>query len=147
MKWHQITIVDPNALPGKSIFDVIQHLLKLINFKFVVNNDIVGAGISFFKENENKVMDINTFLSNLFEVVQFDWGDFFLFKDYPENWINSKKDSYPFQISKTDTTVRAIDDTYIYVYTPYHDVVNVLKENYEIEIVKYDLLEKLDYPY
>lgn len=44
-KWHQITIEDPASLPGKSIHDSIIIFLKIIEFKYVILNDIEGAGI------------------------------------------------------------------------------------------------------
>ena len=37
-------------------------------------------------------------------------------------------------------------DTYIYIYTPHHFIVELIKEKYEIESIKTDFLENLDYP-
>lgn len=145
-EWTLITIEDSNNLPGKSIFDLIKILLKVVNYHFVILDYIYGAGISSLVEKENIVITIHELMDLLPEVKQFDWGDFFLFKEYPKYWNNPKKELYPFIISQTDTTIRAIDDGYIYVYTPYQIVINVIKKNYKIESLKTDVLEKLDYP-
>lgn len=58
----------------------------------------------------------------------------------------TKKAPYPFVISQSDTTVRAVDDTYIYIYTPFEEIVKLLKDNFQIESEKDGLLEDLDYP-
>ena len=145
--WYRISIIDSEGLPGKSIADVIQCLQKCIDFKFVVIDHIVGARISALLEKENAILEIKDLLEIIFEIAQFDWGDFFLFKEYPKKWDNSKNVSYPDVIKQTDTTIRAIDDTYIYVYTPYQEIVDILKKNYEIESLMTDSIDKLDYPY
>lgn len=144
--WDQIVIFDEAALPGKSIFDIIKIILKVIEFRFVIIDDINGALVSNLLEIENKIIDLNNLLEIIISVKQLDWGDFFLFREYPQSWINYKKEKYFNIIGQTDTTVRAVDDTYIYVYTPYKKITNLIKENYKIESIKTDSLEKLDYP-
>ena len=93
-------------------------------------------------------MKLEDFLEIVLFVKQFDWGDFFLFRDYPNNWINDPQMLYPEVIAQTDTTIRAVDDTYIYVYTHEKNrkILNIIKDNYEIESIKTDVLENLDYP-
>ncbi len=148
--WTLITIVDPEGLPGKNIFKAINVLLKVIKFKFVILDYISGGGksgiIYSLQKKQNQIINIHDFLDMLKNVDQFDWGDFFLFEEYPKNWDNPKGELYPYVIAQTDTTVRAVDDGYIYIYTPYKSLVNIIKENYEIESVKVDELENLDYP-
>ncbi len=150
-KWHLITIIDPEGLPGKNIFNIIQVILQFVDFEFIIINDIEGAGknwlISDLQKKENRVMELNKFLPLLHDVSQFDWGDFFLFKNFPGNWANANKKNYPNLIGLTDTTVRAIDDTYIYVYTPFDEIVEIVKKNYEIDTFKTDILENLEHPY
>lgn len=145
--WTLLTIDDPACLPGKSIQKVIQHVLKVIKFKFVVIDDINGAGISLLVKNENSIMPIEKLLEELPNVKQFDWGDFFLFKENPGQWQDLKNESYSHVISQSDTTIRAIDDQYIYIYTPYEEVVAAVQKSYKIESIKKDFLENLDCPY
>jgi hypothetical protein len=91
-------------------------------------------------------MDIKDLLKVLNDVEQFDWGDFFLFKEYPNQWNNPGEEPYPYVVAQSDTTVRAIDDTYIYIYTPYPEIVKAIQENYLLESIKSDTLDNLDYP-
>ncbi len=147
--WHQIIIDDPACLPGKIIYDVIQILLRKIEFKYIVLDDIEGAAqkglIPILRGMENSVLGLDDFLRIVRDVQQFDFGDFFLFKKYPKEWSNGT--SYPHSIAQTDTTVRAIDDQYVYIYTPYQEIVYVIASmEYKIESIKTDTLEKLEYP-
>lgn len=147
--WKLATIDDnPQLLAGKSIFDLIQHLQKQVEFKYVILNDIEGVaeGAVFLREKVGEVLEIAFLLKNMCNVIQFEWGDFFLFIDYPFNWKSENLD-YPDLIKQTDSTVRAVDNQYMYVYTPYQKVIDSLKMNYKIESVKSDKLENLDYPY
>ncbi|HEV8051906.1 MAG TPA: hypothetical protein VGP47_05380 [Parachlamydiaceae bacterium] len=147
--WQLIVIDDdPKLLPGKSIFDLLQLLLKRVEFKYVILNDIEGIaeGAVFLKDKEGEVLEVDYLLKNICNIVQFEWGDFFLFTEYPSNWKSENFD-YPDLIKQTDTTVRAVDNQYMYIYTPYEDVLDIVKEGYTIESVKSDTLENLDYPY
>ena len=127
----------------------MQTPLTLDDFNFIIVDDIQGAAeaAAFLEKKENTLMELHDFLTIAIQVVQFDWGDFFLFQEIPKNWTNFQGELYPHIIAQTDTTIRAIDDTYVYVYTPYQEIVNIIKENYEIESIKTDSLDNLDYPY
>ena len=143
--WTLIEIEDPAFLPGKSFSDILLFLLEIVNFKFVILDDIEGSGkkylLALLQEKEDTVMDIKYFLKILDDVEHFEWGDFFLFKEYPNQWNNPKGELYPYVIAQTDTTVRAIDSTHIFIYTPYQEVVKVIKKNYLVESIKTTILE------
>lgn len=147
--WQLVTIDDdPQLLAGKSIFDLIQLLQKQIEFKYVILKDIEGIaeGAVFLREKEGEILEIDYLLKNICNVVQFEWGDFFLFTNYHTNWKSEDFD-YPDLIKQTNTTVRAVDNQYMYIYTPSQNIVDALKNNYKIESMKSDVLENLDYPY
>lgn len=146
-RWYLVTIIDPEGLPGKNINNIIQVLMEKIRFKNVILSEIEGAGIYNLSKQENQILDINIFLNMLSDVKQFDWGDFYLFQDYPHHWDYTNGLNYPQIISQTDTTIRAIDDTYIYIYTPYIDLVNVLKDKFTIENMYFKPLEQMPYPF
>ena len=149
-RWTLITMVDHEGLPGKNISKAINLLLKVIKFKFVIVDYISGGGklgvIYSLQKMQNQIMNVHDLLDMLLKVDQFDWGDFYLFAEYPENWDNPKGELYPYVIAQADTTVRAVDDGYIYIYTPYSSIVNAIQENYKIESITIDNLENLDYP-
>ena len=142
--WILITIDDSNFLSGNSVFDIIQMMLKVINFKFIILDYVYGARISSLKENI--VLKIDDFLKLVLEVEQFEWGDFFLFEKYPKNWENPKGKPYPYVISQTSTTVRAVDGQYFYIYTNKELISLLIKTNYTIESIRIGFLEELDYP-
>ena len=151
-EWTLITIDDPTFLSSESLIHIFTLLKKKIEFKFVIINDINGTGkdwviSSLQKKENNTVFEIKEFLNILEDIKQLEWGDFFLFQEFP-NWEKSEEITYyPRLIAQTDTTIRAVDNQYIYVYTPCQEIVKIVKENYEIESLKIGLLENLDYPY
>lgn len=144
--WYLAIIKDSGELSGKSIFKLLNIIQQIEIFEYVILNDINGAGIAELSENENKLLLLANIIKSVEKVVQFDWGDFFLFKNPPEVWNNEDK-SYDKLIATTDTTIRAIDDTYIYVYTQSEKILNILKKKYAVESVFLDFIENLEFPY
>ena len=146
-QWKLIVIPDPKAIPGKSIYDLVFLLSKIVSIKYVFLADLSGAG-PFFAINENKsILEISKFLKMVSSVTQFDWGDFFLFSYNPNNIEEIKNLDYQKVIELTETTIRAVDDTYMYVYTPYEEVSSIIIKNYRVESVQGGKLEIEDYPY
>ena len=149
-KWYLITIDDaPKYLPGKSIFDIIQLILKVIKFKYVILDDINGVAEAavYLQNKEGIAILLKDFLEIVGSVKQFEWGDFLLFIERPHDWEEVPNYLYPHShLEISDTTVRAVDNQYIYVYTPYQEIVDLIKENYDIESIKTDILQNLDYP-
>ena len=150
--WTQIVVCDPLFLPGKSIVDVIQSILKVKDYEYIILNEIYGVtkAVVLLEQKVNIPLKIQDLLSFVNDVKQFDWGDFFLFKDYPTHWDNSSEIiNYPDLIIQADTTIRAVDDQYIYIYiyTRYIDIVEMIKNKYVYESIKIGSLEELEYPY
>ena len=151
-KWYLITIDNIGMINGDGFFNIINLIKTVQKFKYVILNDIEGSPksdhkglVAFFQYQEGKVLLLQDYLKDVTGVLQFDWADFFLFKKKPENWICYEL--YSDNIEQTDTTVRAIDGQYIYIYTPNHEIVDLVKSKFNIESLKFDLIEKLDYPY
>ena len=97
-------------------------------------------------EMECKIKPLSEVLHLFLEADQICFGEFFLFKEYPQNWINREGDKSHFLIAQTTTTVRAFDQTSIYIYTPYQEVFKFLLEKYPIESHQFDYLENYVYP-
>lgn len=148
-QWSLVVVVDPEFLPGKSIYDMIMVISKAVSFQFIVLGDIEGIcknwEIYNLKKKENEIQELSHIFKCMLKVLQFDWGNFYLFQDKPEHWKYEGLMPEELMI-QSDTTVRAVDDTYIYVYTPYESIVNAIQESYVVESIKCDDLEKLDYP-
>lgn len=149
--WYLVIVDDaPKFLPGKSFINILQLLSPIGKFSFVITDCIEGSGkdwvISNLQHKKNTVFKFDEILQLLCDIKQLDWGDFFLFKECPKNWTNSKGVLYPFVVKQSDTTIRAVDSQYLYIYTPYIEIVEVLKNTYNVEEIKTGSLETLDYP-
>ena len=149
--WYLITIDDPDFLPSINFIRMIKYIKEMKKFNYVILNDLEATGryglVDSLQKRQNTPIDLNELIEKIVGVKQFEWGDFFLFTDFPKNWNNSGDGFYPHLIVQSETTLRAIDGQYIYIYTPYKEIVDLVKENYAIESVKYDVLDNLDYPY
>ena len=151
-KWLLITVEDPKFLKGSSIYEMMKLILNHFDFKFVVLNDVEGSPIkgknwSLLPLKKNNLLESQEFLNLLHDdIKQLDWGDFFLFKEYPINWNNSNRPPYPYLIAQSDTTVKCVDNQYFYTYTSYEEMIELIKKNYKIESIKTAPLNELDYP-
>lgn len=147
--WHLVTIEDPSFLTGPSIFDMIQFMLRHVKVKFIIFDDMLGAAqnglMVFLHEEEGEIFNLKEFSDILCKVQQFEWGNFFLFKEYPDSCDSTKK-TYLKSIKEADITIRAVDGQYFYIYTPHGEIVEALTNQYTIESVKTSSLEHLDYP-
>jgi hypothetical protein len=146
LDWFLVTIDDPNFLPGLSIQKIIKLFITIIKFEFVTFNYLDGASLGCLEQKENIILSMDELMKELLPVEQIVWGNFFLFKEFPETWTDQKKLDYPIVIAKTDTTIRAVDGQYIYVYTTYQELVDLLKANYIIESITQGSLSALPYP-
>lgn len=149
--WYLIIIDDaPKFLPGKSFIDILQLLFSTGKFNFVITDAIDGSGedwiITNLQAKRNDVFTFKKILRILSKINQLDWGDFFLFENYPENWTNNFNEKYSMIVSQTETTIRAVDNQYLYIYTPFQDIVELLKNTYSIEEIKSGSLDDLDFP-
>ena len=117
----------------------------------LILDDLVGTGENFgaLIEEEGEILTVKELLELLkltVKINQFEWADFFLFKEYPASWDDPPGTLYPQLISQTHTTVRAIDNRFMYIYTPSEEVVNLIKNTYVIESFKIGSLEHMEYP-
>lgn len=146
-KWFLIVVIESLDLPGASLFRLIMDLLAIRRFNFVVVDDIIGAGVQELVEMEKIIFGLSQLLMILPSVVQFDWGDFYIFENQPKDFILNTELKYPEIISQTDTTIRAVDDQFFYVYTPFEDVVDLIKLKYDVDFIHHDTLDNLEYPF
>lgn len=147
--WYQLVI--STEATSNNLAKIMKMIVDHLKLNFIILNDIQGTGenwlIHILQNHEDHPLRIKDFMSMLNDVHRFEWGDFFLFQSYPENWDSPERCDYSFLINQTDTTLRAIDQGYIYIYTPDELIVQMIKENYDIESFKIDSLDRLDYPY
>jgi len=148
--WYLITIEDkPPRLSGETFFNMLKLFQETEQIKFVTFEyaDVLGKDtVSFFHENTNIIYTIEFMLELAGNIEHLEWGDFYLFKEYPNDWDNHKGWDYPDIVALTDTTFRAIDDCYMDIYTQSKQLVYAIKSRFEIKSEKLDLLENLDFP-
>ncbi len=102
--------------------------------------------MSYLQESENEIRTIEEFLTILSNINHLEWGDFFLFENYPHNWKSTKEMKYPQLISQTDTTYRVVDDEYFYIYTKKKDLIENIIIEYEVETIQVDNIHNLPFP-
>lgn len=149
LNWFLITI-DDEYLTGISIFKMLKFIQVSEKVNYVIFDDILGfseAGIiGSLREDIGEIYEIDKFLEIILKIEHFEWGDFFLFEEYPKGWDSAEVNSLPVKIARTDFTLRAVDDQYMYIYTKRRNFIDMVEQKYEIESVKQDLLDRLDFP-
>lgn len=131
--WTQIVIRDPQALPGKSIYDLIDIISRAKKISHVIVYNLEGAGtILLPKDLNTPVLSLDEFMKRVSLVTQFDWGDFFLFNHDPSCESYSDK-GFEEIIPCTETTVKAVDDTYLYVYTSKPEIISAIQDKYSFK--------------
>ena len=151
-KWNLIVIPLSDAVSGKGMYDLINTMLEVKKFKYMVLDDIEGVAtdkylIRILRNQQYTPWRLKDLMPAIKDVDAFEWGSFFLFEDYPDKWDHSDHFFEPYLVGQTDSTIRAMDGNYAYIYTPYDSMVEIIKKNYETEEVKIDFLENLDYPF
>ncbi|MGK5595739.1 MAG: hypothetical protein ACSNEK_10345 [Parachlamydiaceae bacterium] len=150
--WHLVILKPQGGSTGGAVLKIMQEVTEVVKFKFVIMDYILGATkdalITRMREQQHTPLHLNDLLKILDQVILFDWGDFFLFEETPSQWWGEEDILYPPLVAETDTTIRAVDDTYIYVYTPYQQIVDKLVKyaNEDIESITTDKLEDLSFP-
>jgi len=152
--WHLIAL--HVSLNGHSFKKILNILENDFNYKYITINDFEGSGRYglFYDTREvsftGKVFSFNEIYAILEEVTFFDWVDFFLFQEYPDDWRFPEDYDYIPLIADSDGLVRGVDSGYIYVYTPREDVIETVKKNYtaeQIDIIETKELKDFYVPY
>lgn len=145
--WFLVVIHEPKFLTGDGILKVFETLLQGIKFSSVIFDDITGGEGTWVLENKEDVpINEKEFFELIAKVKNFQWGDFLFFKERPENWEHPAYPGDPYVTVTTEMTIRAVNGEYLYIYTRYEEVLNIIKENYRIESIKLASLKLLDYP-
>lgn len=150
--WYLVTI-DDRFLTGNSIVKMLKLIQEVEKSKYLIQDNILGFSekgvMESLTDNVDKIYKLESIFGIIDKIDHLEWGDFFLFKDYPSNWKNPRGEVfplYPYVIAQSDITLRAVDDQYMYIYTQSRNFIEVVKSHYAIESIKLDLLEKLDFP-
>jgi hypothetical protein len=145
--WVQIVIEDP-PLSGESLVRLLQIVLGSSKITTVVVCNVEGAGIDSLRQEYDQVphMSIDRFVESASSAKQFDWGDFYLC-DSEENALAIACDEKPHgNLTKAAGLIRAVDDTYFYIYTPSDALRFLIGPPLSIQEVKISGFDDLDFP-
>jgi hypothetical protein len=148
-EWYQVEIRDDSALSGASLVRLLETLLTVVPAQTVAVRGAEGAGPDFasvFPSDRIVPFDIDAFKRVASQVVQFDWGDFLLAKHADELTNIPADAAHEALLPRALATIRAVDDTYFYVYTTDPDTVAVLTRAFPSAKVHTASLDRLDYP-
>lgn len=136
-KWYLLIIYDSEDIRwGELMLKPLLILNEYFGYNHVVLDEFEGAGkYGLFHETrgliqEGKVFSFQEIREILKDVTAFDWADFYLFKEYPSDWIPEFNWDSTSMATFSDGLVRAVDSGYIYVYTTDINVIEQLKSLY-----------------
>lgn len=149
--WYQIEIKSDAALSGPSLAQLIRTIARGAPVITAVGvTDIEGAGDdleSRFPRDRVTILDLDTFLVSVTDIDQFDWGDFFLARVSSDLLGVQPSASYEEILPRVLATVRAVDDTYFYVYTRDRAIAQRLHNAHRDSRLKEGNLAELDFPF
>lgn len=147
--WHQFEIQDERLLSGPSLTDLVSLLAHVLPTRFVVVGRAEGGGPNFrrtFGSESFIEFALADFMDAAQGVVQFDWGDFFLVEKKGEFGDLSPATPYSVLVDRATATVRAVDDTYFYVYTSEDRAAKEIMAAYAAASHKLVSIGRLDFP-
>lgn len=145
--WWQVIIEDEDSLSGDSVAKTLSIIFNHLQPILVVLDDIEGAGIGVLRKRSDVAgIEPSQLLEMLKAVVQLDWCDFYLVDNDVAIKTMFKKPYWEI-ISSTIATVRAVDDTYFYIYTKDYSLVQILLKEHPDAEIKKDDIKNLDYPF
>jgi hypothetical protein len=147
--WYQIEIEDESALSGPSLMRLVRTLAEVRAVEAVVVIGAEGAGPNFatmFPSDEMVELEIGEFVNRASLVTQFDWGDFHLANQRGDLAGLEVTTPYEEVLPRTFASVRAVDDTYFYVYTRSNAAMEAVTRAYPAARVHAGCIQDLDFP-
>lgn len=148
-KYWQIEIADETSLSGMAMARLIEFLSIETGSSFLFLRAVEGGGarISEVSSENGETVYVEDFLSIAKEITQFDWGDFYLCVNEDEASRIQEVTEYPQSLRLCEVLVRAVDDTYFYIYGKDERLkLHIIKRNTKAK-VKLGSPESLDFPW
>ena len=147
--WTQIEIRDETALAGSSASRLVNILAHVLPVKYVIVGRAEGAGPDFakiFKSEGFAPFSLDEFIRNAEVVTQFDWADFYLVREHDQLAGLGPMSPYPDLLAQALAIVRAVDDTYFYVYVRDETAADAVIAAYPHSLRKRGTIEDLEFP-
>lgn len=119
LSFHEIEFEVSDVLSGELVGEVVDTIAAVVACCGVAVARAEGAGPRFarvFGGAELRIFSLDEFRALVVDVQQFDWGDFYLLNHADALSEIESAAAYAVLIPRAVATVRAVDDTYIYVY-------------------------------
>lgn len=147
-RWFQIEIEDDSALSGRSLARLVRTVADTAPVTVVGFMGAEGAGPGFrakFPEGRLTILELERFTERLNDVAQFDWGDFLLTRT-ESDLCGLQPAKYEDILPRTVAVIRAVDDTYFYVYTRDMKVARAILDAYPEAISSERKMSSLEFP-
>ncbi|MBC6419039.1 MAG: hypothetical protein GDA44_09755 [Prochloron sp. SP5CPC1] len=143
--WLEIIIEDDSSLSGKFVASFMKEVTIFLSLKFVVLDYLSGSNIAKINSYHiSRIELLEPLIQEISKVGQFEWCDFFFFRK--GGFIPSENEQYDKIIPCTDLTVRAVDQSYLYVYTINQRLLELIKSKYDAVTVNQDKLCNFIFP-
>ena len=146
--WWQVEIEDDSALSGAATASLLSLIAKKTGSTHAAVLSVEGAGerLSELQTEQEIVVPIERLLSTVRDIVQFDWADFFLADNEIQVRQIRRDEPYTKSLRKCLVLVRAVDDTYFYVYGTSPELREALGKAFSECSSKCGEPEDLDFP-
>ena len=169
----QLVVKDPMLLSGASVAGTLRTLAALTKADIAVIDEVEGGGNGRLQLMSAKLIicTIREALEMVERMTQFDWGDFYMFRNRgaaralapntsyvpPPPGIGGMsgdsggwsppKESVASRVAKSLVTLRCVDNTYFYIYGSSPSLCDALRSALDISEEKVGEMDDLDYPY
>jgi hypothetical protein len=140
-------VSDPCAVPGTSVANVVRALVGDGLGYAAVLGAVEGAGIPLDWLIDGTAVDVPMLLSRLGSVKQFDWADLYLVSSRQDlSGFRYRRRAYADLLLKCDCLVRAIDSSYVYVFSEVRSIAEMASLAIECESLQYEDRIAFTYP-
>ena len=148
--WYQVVIEDPEWCTGPSFARYIQSVQSFITFDkgvLLSEEDWMNEIILLERKPDNLIIDISLMITRLQLISQIEWATVLLFDSEEQAKLIAPTDTLVSAIKKATICLRAVDNTYIYIYSFLPDLMTELQNRGVVKEIKTGPIESLDFPY
>lgn len=147
----QFVVEDESELSGDSLREILTAILEVLGPMIIRVGDIEGAGKGITRlrtaESREQVLTSREVINIADEVVQIDWGDFFFFDSQRAAKTLPLEEKYSVAALRARLLLRAVDDSYYYLYGREERLLTHLRRIYPAGKLKRGDLDDFDFPF
>jgi hypothetical protein len=128
---YEIIVIPDDGTTGQNLIRLINTLALASRLSNVVVLDVECNGNRTWAQQPPFLSTTQEVMNYAQAVGQFDWATFFFFP--PAETPASDEHQFETLFAKAHVTIRAVDDTYFYVYSPIADDATLLSKVFPLE--------------